>query len=130
MNVMSMHIDKITKIREVMEENGKNSLELLNTILRFLDFKKVEIILYNLLLERSLPISQIKRELNVSERTIREYVKRLLEKGFIARSVETGKRLKYIYSSISPEEAWKKMKDEIEEIVEKISVQFEKQLHL
>jgi len=122
---MPVHVDKITKIKEMMKR-GKRPPELLNTILKFLDFKNVEIELYNLLLKGSMTITQIEKELKVSERTVREYMKSLLEKEFIVRKVEAGKRLKYVYSALPPEEAWKKMKKEINKIMKEMSRIFEK----
>jgi hypothetical protein len=48
----------VADIENVMEK-GKKPLELLNVILGFLNFKSVEIKIYNLLLKSSLTIKQI-----------------------------------------------------------------------
>ncbi len=52
-------------------EGGRKPIELLNAILGFLNFKPVEIKIYNLLLNSSLTIKQIEDQLDLSERTIR-----------------------------------------------------------
>ena len=96
-------------------------VELLNVIFTFLNFKSVEIKMYNLLQKTSLTIKEIEQQLNISERTIRKYIKRLDEEGFIIKKVEQGKRLKYIYSSIPVQEAWEKVKDKIEKILSDIT---------
>jgi len=99
----------------------KKPTELLNSILGFLDFKTTEIKIYNLLLKSSLTIKQIERQLNLSERTIRKYIKKLGQDGFITRKVEQGKRLKYVYMAVPVQETWKKVKDKIQEILDKIT---------
>ena len=98
-------------------EKGKKPTELLNVILGFLNFKSVEIKIYNLLLKSSLTIKQIEKRLNLSERTIRKYIKRLDEEGFIIRTVEQGKRLKYVYVAVPVQEAWDKVKGNIEKML-------------
>ena len=95
----------------------KKPIELLNVILGFLNFKSVEIKIYNLLLKTSLTIKQIEKQLNISERTIRKYIKRLDGEGFIIKKVEQGKRLKYVYMAVPVQEAWKKVKDKIQTIL-------------
>lgn len=99
----------------------KKPTELLNTILGFLDFKTTEIKIYNLLLKSSLTIKQIERQLNLSERTIRKYIKKLSQDGFITRKVEQGKRLKYVYMAVPVQETWKKVKDKVQEILDAIT---------
>ncbi len=99
----------------------KKPIELLNTILGFLDFKTTEIRIYNLLLKSSLTIKQIENQLNLSERTIRKYIKKLGQDGFISRKVEQGKRLKYVYVAIPVQETWKKVKGKIQEILDEIT---------
>ena len=106
----------VEDIEKALDE-GKKPVELLNVILGFLNFKSMEIKIYNLLLKTSLTIKQIEQQLNISERTIRKYIKRLDEEGFIVKKVEQGKRLKYVYMAIPIQEAWKKVKDKIEKIL-------------
>jgi len=99
----------------------KKPIELLNVIFTFLNFKSVEIKIYNLLLKTSLTIKQIEEQLNISERTIRKHIKRLDKEGFIVKRVEQGKRLKYVYMAIPVQEAWGKVKDKIGNILNDIT---------
>ena len=112
-----INLDDINKLLE----KGKPA-ELLNLILHILDFKTNEIILYNLLLKSSLTIKQIEKELNLSERTIRKYLKTLEDEGFIYKRIERGKRLMYIYSSTPIQETWKLADTKIRDILGKITV--------
>jgi len=106
----------IEDIEKVLKKRKKPT-EILNVILGFLNFKPMEIKIYNLLLKTSLTIKQIEKQLNISERTIRKYIKRLDKEGFITKKVEQGKRLKFIYTSVPVQEVWKKVKDRIEKIL-------------
>jgi len=115
-----INLDDINKLLE----KGKPA-ELLNLILHILDFKTNEIILYNLLLKSSLTIKQIEKELNLSERTIRKYLKTLEDEGFIYKRIERGKRLMYIYSSTPIQETWKLADTKIRDILGKITVVLE-----
>lgn len=99
----------------------KKPIELLNVILGFLNFKSIEIKIYNILLKSSLTIKQIEKQLNLSERTIRKYIKRLDREGFIIKNVEEGRRLKYIYNAVPIQEAWKKVQNKIQKILEEIT---------
>lgn len=110
----------VEDIEKALNER-KKPVELLNIIFTFLNLKSVEIKIYNLLLKTSLTIKQIEKQLNISERTIRKYIKRLDEEGFIIRTVEQGKRLKYVYSAVPVQEAWENVKDKIENILEDIT---------
>ncbi|KAA0000490.1 MAG: HTH domain-containing protein [Thermoplasmata archaeon] len=71
----------------------------------------------NLLLKKSLTIKQLEEHLNLSERTIRKYIKRLDSEGFITKKVEQDKRLRYVYSAVPIRETWEKVKDKIERIL-------------
>jgi len=110
----------IEDIEKALSKKEK-PVELLNVIFTFLNFKSVEIRIYNLLLKTAMTIKQIEQQLNISERTIRKYIKRLDEEGFIIKKVEQGKRLKYIYRSVPVQEAWGKVKDKIEKILSDIT---------
>ncbi len=107
----------IADMEKALKE-GKKPIELLNVILGFLNFKPIEIKIYNLLLNSSLTIKQIQNLLNLSERTIRKYIRRLDQEGFIIKKVEEGKRLKYVYTAVPVQEAWKKVKGKIQEILD------------
>ena len=110
----------IEDIEKALNKKEK-PVEVLNVILGFLNFKSMEIKIYNLLLKTSLTIKQIEQQLNISERTIRKYIKRLDGEGFIVKKVEQGKRLKYVYRSIPVQETWEKVKDKIEKILSNIT---------
>ena len=112
-------IEKILKGR-------KKPIELLNVILSFLNFKPIEIKIYNTLLKSSLTIKQIEKQLNLSERTIRKYIKRLEQEGFINKKVKQGKRLKYIYNAVPIQEAWKNVRNKIQKILEEITKTLER----
>jgi predicted transcriptional regulator len=115
----------IADIENVLK-GRKKPTELLNIILGFLDFRTAEIRIYNLLLKSSLTIKEIERQLNLSERTIRKYIKKLGQEGFITRKVEQGKRLKYVYMAVPVQETWKKVKDTIQKILDEITKVLEK----
>ncbi|MCD6146636.1 MAG: HTH domain-containing protein [Thermoplasmata archaeon] len=108
--------DYIADIEKSLKE-GKKPIEVLNVILGFLNFKSVEIRIYNILLKKPLTIKQLEEHLNLSERTIRKYIKRLDSEGFITKKVEQGKRLRYVYSAVPIRETWEKVKDKIERIL-------------
>ncbi|MCD6331058.1 MAG: HTH domain-containing protein, partial [Thermoplasmata archaeon] len=76
---------------------------------------------YNLLLKKSLTIREMEKQLGISERTIRKYLKKLHEEGFIQRKVDEGERLRYIYRAVSLQEAWKLVRKRIENIMDEIS---------
>jgi len=112
-------IEKILKGR-------KKPVELLNIILEFLNFKPIEIRIYNLLLKSSLTVKQMERRLNLSERTIRKYIKRLEEEGFINKRVKQDKRLKYVYNAVPIQEVWKNVRNKIQKILEEITKTLER----
>ncbi len=98
-----------------------NPVELLNVILGFLNFKKVEIEIYNILLKSSLTIKEIEKKSNLSERTIRKHLKRLCQEGFITKKVKEDKRLKYVYKAVPVQEAWKKANNKIQRTLNEIT---------
>lgn len=116
--------NSIADLEKSLEE-GKKPIELLSAVLGFFNFKPVEIKIYNLLLNSSLTIKQIEGRLNLSERTIRKYVRRLDQKGFIIKRVEQGKRLKYVYTAVPVHEAWRKVKGKIQEILDEVAMVLE-----
>jgi len=115
----------IADIENVLKRR-KKPIELLNIVLGFFNFKTTEIKIYNLLLKSSLTIKQIERQLNLSERTIRKYIKKLDQGGFIIKKVVQGKRLKYVYMAVPVQETWKKVKDKIQKILDEITKVLEK----
>ena len=126
---ISIIMDKrnyIVDIERILK-GRKKPIELLNIILGFLNFKPIEIKIYNLLLKSSLTIKQIEKKLNLSERTIRKYIKRLEQEGFINKKVKQDKRLKYIYNAVPIQEAWKNVRNKIQRILEEITKTIEKE---
>lgn len=117
--------NRIADIEKILKE-GKDPAEVLSVILRFLNFKPTEIKIYNILLKSSLTIKQIEKQLNLSERTIRKYIKRLEQEGFINKRVKQGKRLKYIYNAVPIQEVWKNAKNEIQKILDEITKTLER----
>ena len=113
--------DYIAEIENLLKGRKKRPVEVLNTILGFLNFSDIDIKIYNLLLKTSLNIKDIEKQLNLSERTIRKYIKRLYKEGLIIRKVKEGKRLKYVYSAVPIQMVWKKVKNRIQNIINNIS---------
>ncbi len=113
-------INYIEDIEEALSEK-KKPVELLNIIFSFLNFKSIEIKIYNLLLKTSLTIKQIEKKIDVSERTIRKHIKRLDEEGFIVKKVVHDKRLKYVYSAVPIQDTWEKVKGKISKIIDDIT---------
>lgn len=96
-------------------------VETFNMILSFFNFEAMEIRLYDLLLTTSMTIKEMEERLDVSERSIRKYIKRLEEEGLITKRVEQGKRLKYIYQSVTIQDAWKRVEGNINRIIDEIA---------
>ena len=113
--------DYIAEIETLLKGTKKKPVKVLNTILSFLNFSDMDIDIYNLLLKTSLTIKGIEKQLNLSERTIRKYIKGLHKEGLIIRKVKEGKRLKYIYSAVPIQKVWKKVKNRIQNIIDNIS---------
>jgi len=110
----------VSEIEKALKQR-KKPVELLNLIFAFLNFKKAEVKIYNLLLKKSLTIKEMEKQLGISERTIRKYLKKLHEEGFIQRKVDESERLRYIYRAVSLREAWKLVRKRIENIIDEIS---------
>ena len=110
----------VSELEKALKQR-KKPVELLNLIFAFLNFKKAEVKIYNLLLKKSLTIREMEKQLGISERTIRKYLKKLHEEGFIQRKVDESERLRYIYRAVSLQEAWKLVRKRIENIMDEIS---------
>ena len=121
---MTLKVDILTELKKTIKNKRDKPLNLLNSVFILLNFKDVEIRIYNLLLKKFLTIDEIKKRMDVSERTIRSYIKGLLVKGFIKREVIEGKRLKYVYSAVPIKQGWNKVKDEIKEIINELDEVF------
>jgi predicted DNA-binding transcriptional regulator len=117
---MSIDIDRLTKLQKALKERKRTPVEVLTTVLRLLDFKEAEIKLYSTLLKKEMMMDEIVQNLNASERSARTHIKVLYEKGFVKRKVVIGDRLKYTYSSISPETAWRIVKKEVNSVLKQV----------
>lgn len=94
-----------------------NPIEAFNASLALLNFKTIEVKIYDLLLKTSLTIKEIEQQLDVSDRSIRMHIKRLEEEGLIIKTVEQGNRLRYVYRSVQINEAWEKVERKINKMV-------------
>ncbi len=94
--------------------------EKLETLLRSLGVKKTELKIYRLLLNRNRPmrITEIQRELGISERSVREHVLSLYKRGILKRALIQQGWLGYVYTAVSPGEVLENIK---ENIIKKIS---------
>jgi len=123
---MDINIDRLEKLQKILKERKRKPIELLNTVLKLLDFKKVEIKLYNTLLKKEMKMNELVQRLNISERSIRTHIKTLYKKGFIKRKALMGDRLKYVYSSVTPKIAWKIVKKRVNETLNQVDKIFQK----
>jgi len=91
----------------------------LEALLRSLGFKKTELEIYRLLLEVSKPmrITEIQRELDISERSVREHVLNLYRKGILKRRLIEKGWLGYVYTAASPEEVLERVKKSVLESI-------------
>jgi len=89
--------------------------ERLEALLRSLGVKKTELRIYRLLLEKSEPmrITEIQRELGISERSVREHVLSLYRKGILRRRLIEQGWLGYVYTAVSPSEVLEHLKENL-----------------
>ncbi|ASJ02849.1 transcriptional regulator [Thermococcus profundus] len=89
--------------------------EKLEGLLKSLGFKKTELRVYRLLLERKRPmrITEIQQELGISERSVREHVLNLYRKGVLKRTLIEQGWLGYVYTATSPRELIERIKESI-----------------
>jgi predicted DNA-binding transcriptional regulator len=123
---MDISVDRLEKLQKILKERKRKPIELLNAVLKLLDFKKVEIKLYNALLKKQMKMNELVQRLNMSERSIRTHIKTLYKKGFIKRKALMGNRLKYVYSSVTPKIAWKIVKKRVNETLNQVDKIFQK----
>lgn len=100
--------------------------EKLEGLLKNLGFKKNELRIYRLLLEKNsaMRITEIKEELGISERSVREHVLNLYRRGILKRDLIQKGWLGYVYSAVSPAELLTKIR---ENMIKKIN-ELEKEL--
>ncbi|NJE61520.1 transcriptional regulator [Thermococcus sp. 21S7] len=89
--------------------------ERLEALLRSLGVKKTELRIYRLLLEKREPmrITEIQRELGISERSVREHVLSLYRKGILRRRLIEQGWLGYVYTAVSPSEVLEHLKENL-----------------
>ncbi|WP_461865280.1 helix-turn-helix domain-containing protein [Thermococcus sp.] len=89
--------------------------EKLENLLRSLGLKKTELKIYRLLLDKNKPmrITEIKEELGISERSVREHVLSLYRKGLLKRELIQQGWLGYVYTATAPAEFLEKLKHRI-----------------
>jgi|Deesub1362B_J571_1020462.scaffolds.fasta_scaffold00190_40 predicted DNA-binding transcriptional regulator len=105
----------------VMHEKFEN-------LLRSLGVKRTEIKIYRLLLEREVPmrITEIQKELGISERSVREHVLNLYRRGFLKRQLIQKGWLGYVYTAISPTELLERLKENIVKRISEIEEELNK----
>ncbi|WP_461863825.1 helix-turn-helix domain-containing protein [Thermococcus sp.] len=86
--------------------------EKLENLLRSLGLKKTELKIYRLLLDKNQPmrITEIKEELGISERSVREHVLSLYRKGLLKRELIQRGWLGYVYTATAPAEFLERLK--------------------
>ncbi len=91
-------------------------------LLRSLGFKKTELRVYQLLLEKKRPmrITEIQKELGLSERSVREHVLNLYRKGVLKRTLIEKGWLGYVYTAASPKELIEHIKESIMRKIDEI----------
>jgi predicted DNA-binding transcriptional regulator len=89
--------------------------ERLEALLKSLGVKKTELKIYRLLLEKREPmrITEIQRELGISERSVREHVLSLYRKGILRRKLIQQGWLGYTYTAVSPSEVLENIKESL-----------------
>ncbi len=95
---------------------------LLREINENFSLKNLELKIYSLL-EKSrkpLKITEIAKELKVSERSVRTYVKRMLKRGLIMRERLEGRRLCYVYKAVSIEKILQNLHEKFNSILGKV----------
>ncbi len=102
--------------------------ERLEALLRSLGVKKTELRIYRLLLEKKRPmrITEIQKELGISERSVREHVLSLYRKGILRRNLVEQGWLGYVYTALSPTEVLEHLKQNILRRIDEIEKEFRK----
>lgn len=100
--------------------------ERLEALLRSLGVKKTELRIYRLLLEKKRPmrITEIVKEVGISERSVREHVLSLYRKGMLRRELIQQGWLGYTYTAVSPAELLENIKRNILEKISELEREF------
>jgi len=112
-----MSKDSLSELSEKIGEI-KNPTAMLEEIFKFMNFEPANRALYFLLLDKQEPqtVRQICRSLDYSERTIREYLKELLEMGYITRKTTINERPCYAYNAVEPKDVWRMLVEKVRAI--------------
>jgi len=102
--------------------------ERLEALLRSLGLKRTELRIYRLLLEKKRPmrVTEIVRELGISERSVREHVLSLYRRGMLRRELIQQGWLGYTYTAVSPSELLENLKNYILERINEIEKELRK----
>ncbi|WP_010477970.1 helix-turn-helix domain-containing protein [Thermococcus zilligii] len=108
--------------------SGEELYEKLEGLLRNLGLKKTELKVYRLLLEKERPmrITEIQKELGMSERSVREYVLNLYRKGILRRKLIEKGWLGYAYTAVSPVELLERIKENILQKIDELEKEITK----
>ncbi|ASJ10401.1 transcriptional regulator [Thermococcus sp. P6] len=89
--------------------------ERFEALLRSLGVKRTGLRIYRLLLERNEPmrIAEIRQELGISERSVREHVMNLYRRGLLKRKLIQRGWLGYVYTAASPGEVLERIKENL-----------------
>jgi len=107
-------------IKRIIKDGKVNPTKAINDILEFVDFGKMEIKIYGILIDKKMTMKEITNNLGISERMARNYIKKMLKFGMIKRFVVKKKRLMYVYSSQPIKNVWKKLKINIRKSMKEI----------
>ncbi|WP_099209680.1 transcriptional regulator [Thermococcus henrietii] len=103
--------------------------ERLEALLRSLGLKRTELRIYRLLLEKKRPmrVTEIVKELGISERSVREHVLSLYRRGMLRRELIQQGWLGYTYTAVSPSELLENLKKYILERINEIEKELRKE---
>ena len=103
--------------------------EMLEALLKALGLKKTELKIYRLLLEKKRPmrVTEIVKELGISERSVREHVLSLYRRGMLRRELIQQGWLGYTYTAVSPSELLENIKKHILERINEIERELRKE---
>ncbi|GAB6136269.1 transcriptional regulator [Thermococcus prieurii] len=103
--------------------------ERLEALLRSLGLKRTELRIYRLLLEKKRPmrVTEIVKELGISERSVREHVLSLYRRGMLRRELIQQGWLGYTYTAVSPSELLENLKKYILERINEIERELRKE---
>ncbi|MFH1424899.1 MAG: hypothetical protein ABIG20_04495 [archaeon] len=101
---------------------------LLSEIFKFINLEPAMIAIYFKLLhsEKAMTVTDLKGALTYSERTIRKYLKDMLDTGYIKRTTIEEERPCYAYFAVSPKKVWQKLVSEVRKVRKRATKAFGK----